>query len=462
MNIRTNAPLVRGEYHDPANEKKLHKALSDDRYSAEYEARSAGIKSVAELTAQVADLTRQVEAVKASPARVHSTVTLKEPEKPKGLNDAPLRETRLAAAVAATVMAKHLNQQVRPSEVLETLLPGKGHAWARRKAATAVANTTHVGWAGALAATALRGFYEAMQDISIFAQLVNRASSKIVPFDDFNAVTIPNRSGSGQLASDWIGEGATIPIKQGVFGSSTMNRYKRGVITVASEELVRTSSPNILNLLEGFIVDDLAAGLDGDLLDPSVTMIPLTRPASITVGKANQPSAGNTLANILTDWRTLRAWASDGKYRDPVVIMHTDRRVGLEMIQGQADEFPLRAEVNGGSLFGLPILSSTFAPQDQVTIVDASVFASAGGLPEVDSSTATTLTFANSDGVAPSMGPGDGKVDVPDSINISDAAAAGAEVQSMFQSRGVALRVVTPITYGLIAPNCAYLTGVGW
>ncbi|WP_425044153.1 phage major capsid protein [Primorskyibacter sp. S87] len=402
----------------------------------------------------------ELKARKAADARPISVTVTQPKAKAKAPREPELRGTRLIAATVAVAMAKHLNHGAKPDDVLERLLPGDGHAWNRRKAATLVAGTAQSEWGLSLTATELKGFYSAMQDVSVFAQLAARG--QMIPFGSANAITIPRRpkSDEGSLTPDWVQEHATIPVKQGMLGAATMNRFKKAIITVASNELIKVSNPAILSLLETFIIDDLAAGLDADLLNPAIAAIPQVRPASITNGRTTAASAGDTMANIVSDWKQLRAWASAGRYRAPVVLMHTDRRTGLEMVTDTSgDTFPFRDEVRGGSLFNLPILDSVYAPSDLAVVVDASVFVSAGDLPEVDTSSAVTLAMADSDGVAPSM---DGTVD--GSINISDAAGTvpPTEVRSMMQTYSTALRVVTPISYGLIADNCAYLSGVSW
>lgn len=265
------------------------------------------------------------------------------------------------------------------------------------------------------------------------------------------------------MEPSWVQEGSSIPVKQSQIGSSTLTRHKLSCITTCSNELLKRSNPAILDLMESFIKADLSEALDGFLLDPSNAAVPAVRPGAITASAANQASAGNTLSQILTDWRWLISQSTALRMVQPVVLMHSDRVIGLQMAEGTADTFPLRKEVAAGSLFGLPILHSPYVPNDLCILMDASSLQVAADQIEVDTSRTATIVMASDDGVAPSMLP-PGAVDSDGSLHVSDAAGTtpSTEVKSMFQMDATALRLVSPMSWIMTAPRVAYLSSVDW
>ena len=156
-------------------------------------------------------------------------------------------------------------------------------------------------------------------------------------FGNDNAVTMPRRTGPNQVPGSFVGEGNSIPVKQGQFGSVTFNRYKAAVITAFSKELTRVSNPQIESLMRDAILLDTGMMLDSVLMDPSNSAIAGIRPASPWFGSASQVSAGDTLENILADIRFLFSTLSDANAgRNPRIVMNPARltiRLKQEQLQ---------------------------------------------------------------------------------------------------------------------------------
>jgi len=331
------------------------------------------------------------------------------------------------------------------------------------KAATTPAYTNVAGWAQELTDTALVGFIEELRPVSIYGRLA--AAGTAIPFGGNNAVTMPFRSGNGQVPGSFVGEGNTIPVKQGGFSSTVFNRYKAAVITAFSKELQRVSNPQIEGLMRDAILTDTGIMLDSVITDPSSAAVAGIRPASPWNGAANQASAGDTLENILTDIRfLLDVLSSANAGRNPYMVMNPARLTGLSMLTNANGSFVFRDEIAQGRLMGVPLIISTNCPADHVFIIDCADFGTAFGTPEFEVSEQATLVMADDDGVAPTMADTNA-ISAAGSLHVSDAAGTSpaTAVRSMFQTWEMALRMVLPISWGLMRPNTVgYITGVSW
>lgn len=331
------------------------------------------------------------------------------------------------------------------------------------KAATNVATTTAAGWAAELVTNDLLAFMQDLEAVSIYGAMA--AGGVAIPFGNNNSVTVPKRSGSGNVSGSFVGENASIPVKADNYGSTTFNRYKAAVISTFTEELARTSTPQIEGLLRDAIRGDTGDMLDNVLTGVGNAAIAGIRPASPWNGAATQASAGDDLASILTDLRFLLDTLSAANAgRNPRIIMNPARLTGLSMLTNANGSFVFRDEISQGRLMGIPLTVSTNCPAALVYIIDLADFGTAFGTPEFSASDQVTLAMASDVGAAPVM-TDENAVSTGGSINISDAAGTTppTEVRSMFQTYSIALRMILPISWGMMRPNVtAYLTGVSW
>lgn len=333
-----------------------------------------------------------------------------------------------------------------------------------QKSATSTATTTAAGWAAELVESDVLDFVNELEAVSIYGAMA--AGGVAIPFGNNNSVTMPHRTGSGNVSGAFVGENATIPVKQDNYGSTTFNRYKAAVISTFTNELARTSTPQVEALLRDAIRQDTGDMLDSVLCNPANAAVAGIRPASPWNGAANQASAGTTLADILTDLRFLMDTLSSANAgRAPRLIMNPSRLSGLNMLTNANGAFVFRDELNQGRLMGVPVIVSTNCPADHVFIVDLADFGTAFGAPEFDVSDQATLVMVNDDGTDPTMADTNA-VSVAGSVKVSDAAGVvggPASVKSMFQHWSVALRMVMPISWGMMRTGtAAYVTGVAW
>lgn len=332
------------------------------------------------------------------------------------------------------------------------------------KSASTVAYTNVAGWAQELTDTAVRGFIDELKPVSIYGALA--AAGVAIPFGNDNAVTMPRRTGPNQVPGSFVGEGNSIPVKQGQFGSVTFNRYKAAVITAFSKELTRVSNPQIESLMRDAILLDTGMMLDSVLMDPSNSAIAGIRPASPWFGSASQVSAGDTLENILADIRFLFSTLSDANAgRNPRIVMNPARLTGLSMLTNANGSFVFRDEIAQGRLMGVQLIVSTNCPPTEVYIIDAPDFGTAFGTPEFEASEQATLVMLNDDGTDPTMADTNA-INAAGSVHVSDAAGVvggPAQVRSMFQTWETALRMVMPVSWGMMREGTvAHVSGVTW
>jgi HK97 family phage major capsid protein/HK97 family phage prohead protease len=343
------------------------------------------------------------------------------------------------------------------------------------KTAVPAATTTMTGWAAELVRTDIKGFLAELQPLSVYASL--RARGLPLEFGGATSITIPRRAGNAQddVSGSWVGEGGVIPVKRMGMTSQTLNRYKVAVISAFTNEILEQSVPAIEGIVRQAMLTDTARMLDTCLLD-NVTAVTGVRPAGLRAGLTPTTSAGTTAAQIITDLKVLFAAMSARNGANPVLIMNSNRLLGLSTVTTAAGGFMFRDEAASGRLLGVPVIASTNVPAGTVLIVDAASFAAANDVPEFMVSDQTVLTMANADLNAPTQDQSTAGVigtvadQVPPGAGIdvardgtAFAGSAGYEAVSMYQTYSTALRMVLPTSWGMIRSGAvAELGSVAW
>jgi hypothetical protein len=107
--------------------------------------------------------------------------------------------------------------------------------------------------------------------------------------------------------------------------------------------------------------------MDGQFLDPAVTVIAGERPASITNGAESVISTGSGSAQILIDLQGMIAKL--GSFQAPFWVMRPSTAAFIAA--SSSTLFPLiKATPDGGFLCGIPVLNSMNSPA-QITLLDA-------------------------------------------------------------------------------------------
>lgn len=232
------------------------------------------------------------------------------------------------------------------------------------KAAVPAATTTNATWAKPLVGdttSAFADFVEFLRPQTILGRFGMNGipSLRQVPF----RVPLIGQTTGGD--GYWVGEGKAKPLTKFDFERKTLEPLKVANIAVATEEVLRDSSP----AAEAIIRDQLAAALrqrlDTDFINPAKTAVAGISPASITNGVTAVKSAGKTADNVRTDIQALFGAfiAANNAPTSGVWIMKATTALALSLMQnplGQS-EFP-GIGMNGGTLFGLPVIVSEFVP----------------------------------------------------------------------------------------------------
>lgn len=390
---------------------------------------------------------------------------------------------------AGSLFAKHVTAQLfakeyqKPiSQVVEELYGNNEEVKAtfgmlHEKTATNAADTQTTGWAAELVAQEVDGFMRELQPISVFAAL--RARGRGLNFNGMSSIKIPSRAnyagpGSG-LSGAFVGEGGVIPVKQAATQSQTLNPYKLAVISAWTNELSARSIVGVEALVREIILEDTARTLDAYLTD-SVAAVANVRPAGLLNNVAGQASAGGSAANIITDLKYLfQAMQSARVGANPVLVMNSMRLLGLSTITTAAGGFMFRDEVSAGRLLGVPVVSAPHIfPTGDVMILDVGSFVAANDAPRFMVSEQATLTMASADTTPPTQAEGAGgavgtaeQVPPRQGIHVNEdltqAFAAGARAQSLFQTYTTAIRMVLPTAWGMVRSGAVgRITGAAW
>lgn len=343
-----------------------------------------------------------------------------------------------------------------------------GLDWLSRSA-TEIATTGRPGWAAELVQQGSGEFLAEIMDLSVYQALASRGTT--LEFGNNGSLVVPRRSQRGTLAGAFVGETGVIPVKQGQLSSDLFERYKLAVISTFSKELENLSTPAIERVIRESISNDTTELIDAKLLS-NLAQRPGVRPAGLLFGVTPTPSSGNTAANVNTDLKQLLG-ALDQRQR-VVIIMHPDRALGLSLLTTATGDYLFKDDIAGGSLLSFSTIVSENVPNTEVIAVNAADFATGNGVPAFDLSDTATLTMASADATPPTQAvKADGTLDIAEEVGVglgisvaggaAGAGTAGFEAVSMFQTWSTALRMVLPISWGMMRPgSVSALSGVAW
>ena len=158
----------------------------------------------------------------------------------------------------------------------------------------------------------------------------------------------------------FVGDGAPIPVSSGSFTTLTLGYALLGGLSVITKELALLSDPSAERVIRDDLVNASVAAQDAALISaqPAVSACRLRYclPASRAF-----PAPGSTAALIAADFNTaLQQIATAGvTLRQPVVVMSPAAAAFLSTLRDTAGgtAFP-NITVNGGTLFGMPVLTS--------------------------------------------------------------------------------------------------------
>lgn len=453
---------------DPKDQKTIDRGRKQLLAKKAWDRMEAEVQEAFEIRAELPAIKGELAALRKAVERpVQIDARLKQPYKPKGTVKLNPIEA-FATAVACEV--KRYVTQVDVDDVLRDQFPGDAGRMMRKLAKSYLAKsasnphtTTAIDGMADLVESVRGGWIESLPDQS-GVKAIRAHGGRVLPLDNAQSVTYPFRTTSalGSMAGSFVGEGATIPVKSDSYSTTMFSRKKAAVITIATQELARTSVEDLRTILLSSTQQDTAQMLDDAHFDPTFGAVAGIRPASPWFGAANQPSGGTDLASIITDLSWLIN--SIDRAQKPLILMDPARLLRLRSWRESGD-WVFKNELDEGTILGTPYAVSTSIPLDHLFVIDCADYASWLPTPMVDVSQTATLTLADDDGVAPTMADTNAVNDAGGSIHISDASGTtpATQVRSMQQTWSVALRMIQPVEYGMIrSGRTAYLTGVSW
>ncbi len=329
------------------------------------------------------------------------------------------------------------------------------------KAAVGAATTSGTTWAGPLVGdetSAFADFVEFLRPMTIMGMFgANRVPNlRRVPF----RVPLIGQTSGG--AGYWVGEGAPKPLTKFDFSRTVLEPLKVANIAVATMETLRDSSPSAEAIIRDQLAAALAERLDLDFIDPAKAASAGVSPASITNGVTPIESSGTNADAVRADIRALFGAfiAANNAPTSGVWIMPSTTALALSLMVnplGQA-EFP-GLTMNGGTLFGLPVIVSQYVPTAYDADGSGTDFASGAMVALVN---AQDIYMADEGGVSVDMSD-QASLQMDNAPTNNSATPTATSLVSMFQTNSVAFRAERTVNWARRRPSAvAVLVGVNW
>jgi HK97 family phage major capsid protein len=318
--------------------------------------------------------------------------------------------------------------------IAEHQYPDMGDLHLVLRAAVAAGTTTDATWASGLVQyqDLANEFIEFLRPATIIGKFGTGGipALRAIPFN----VRVPRQTSGGDAY--WVGEGQPKPLTSFDFDTLTLRWAKVANIAVITDELARFSSPAAEALVRDALRDALVARIDLTFVDPAITAIADTRPASITNGRTPVTASGTDSAAVRADVQELfgNFIANNLSPASGVWIMNSTTALALSMMRNALDqnEFP-DITMNGGTFIGLPVITSQHLaaagspPTSNIILVNASdIYLADDGQVMIDASREASLQMDDAPTNASTSG--------------SPATPTPTTMVSMFQTNSIAIR----------------------
>lgn len=448
---------------------KKRKELTDERTAIQAKAVGEGRTKEASEQERFDEITSEVKSLD------RELTDLREMEKDLAASATPVAGTTAAAATAARAKT-HIQvkdnrvkgEGIALAQMAKCIYKGQGNYRAAQeiaaaderldprvaqvlKAAVAAGSTSDTAWAGFLVGdetSVYADFVEFLRPRTILGRFGNGGIPGLrrVPF------RTPLISQTAGASGYWVGEGQAKPLTKIEGARTTIEPLKVANIAVATEELVRDSSPGADTLLRDQLVAALAARLDIDFVDPDKAAVSGISPASITNGLAAISSTGSDAVNIRDDIKNLWApfIAANNPPTSAVYMMSATTALALSLMTnalGQA-EFP-GITMQGGTFLGVPVIVSEYLANDG---------GSAGGI--VVLANASDIYFADEGGFMLDMSR---EASVQMDSEPDNPTSASTVMVSLWQRNLVGFRAERTVNWARRrSGSVAYLDAVTW
>lgn len=273
----------------------------------------------------------------------------------------------------------------------------------------------------------------------------NIPSLRRIPFR--TALGISTAPGAGY----WVGEGLAKPLTSFNVNKTFLEPLKCANIVVLTEELLRSSAYSAEALVRDEMTNALVQLIDTAFIDPSNSGVSNVKPAAITNGADSIAAEGaGDGDDIRLDIRSLvqKFINANNEGTSVVLVMRTGDALAAAMLTnalGQPEFSDIG--INGGTIAGLPVITSQSVPSGNIVAVQPSeiYFADDGGFMVDVSREASLLMTDDANG------------------NMNSTTPTGASLVSMFQTNSVAFRAERILNWSLRRSTAvAYLTGAAW
>lgn len=329
------------------------------------------------------------------------------------------------------------------------------------KAAVAAGSTSGATWAGPLVGdetSAFADFVEFLRPQTILGKFGSGGipSLRRVPF----RVPLIGQTSGGD--GYWVGEGKAKPLTKFDFSRTTLEPLKVANIAVATMETLRDSSPSAEAIIRDQLAAALIARLDTDFINPAKAAVAGVSPASITNGLTFVATAGATADDVRADIKALFGAfiAANNAPTTGVWIMPATVALSLSLMLnplGQP-EFP-GITMNGGTLFGLPVIVSQYVPTEFDADAAGTDYVSGALVALVN---ASDIYLADEGGIEVKMSQ-EASLEMADNPSGSSVTPTAAQLVSMFQTNSVAFLAERTLNWAKRRPGAvAALAGVNW
>ncbi len=302
------------------------------------------------------------------------------------------------------------------------------------KTAQNPATTFTPGWAKELIDEETADFIEMLRPMSVYA---NFPAATTFNFDSTALIRIPRQIQG--IPGGWVKEGMPIPVGQGAFDSMTLQPYKLGIITVATQEVLMRSTPSLEQILRDSMLRDTSIVLDRRLLSNHPGVAGESPAGLFHTSKAPPPitgsATGTAVDDMLADVAALvNAHAlANSPLQTPVWVMHPTVHAKLMASRNAVGTFYFRDELSTGKLGGYAVVvtaamdvsgngGGTSAIDDLALIDGSQVIKGVGMSPQISMSDSASVHMES----APAV----------------DIGGATTPVRSLWQTQSVGLRLV--------------------
>lgn len=338
----------------------------------ELEAENASIqKHLDRLRAMEKMAAKEAKPVEGNSAKAASDA--RDPRVPAQVKMAEKLEPGIRMARVVKCLGRSQGNRSEALEIAKSLYPNDETVVNVMKAAVAAGTTSNTTWVGNLVGdetSVYADFVEYLRPQTILGKFGANGVPSLhnVPF----RVPLVGQTSGG--SGYWVGEGEAKPLTKFDSSRTTLEPLKVANIAVLTMEAIRDSSPSVDLIVRDQLVAALRERLDVDFINPSKAAAAGVSPASITNGVTPIASAGTDADAVRADIRALFAAfiAANNAPTSGVWIMTATQALSLSLMMnplGQS-EFP-GIGMNGGTLFGLPVIVSEHVPSGTVALVNA-------------------------------------------------------------------------------------------